>query len=97
MRKRAELQEWLAEALCMVYDLTGVSNQRNQMLAIHLLAIMHSAEIRQSGLNANELVRRAGLPRLGPTMNAGIKLSKHVELEPEAIQHLRSLCGLSRG
>ena len=94
MSTRAELQNWLAEALRIVYDRTGETNQGNQMLAIHLFSIMHSAEIGQSGLTANELVRRAGLPRLGATVNAGIKLSAHVELKPQATDHIRSLIGL---
>ena len=62
---------------------------KDRTLSTHLFGIKYSAELH--GLTSDDIVVTAGLPRIGPTLNARRKLSGFVELTPEAERWLEAL------
>lgn len=78
----------LSRGLRAVHDRAG---HGQQTLMIYLFGIKYAGAIENAGVTPNELFKMAGLPKLGPTLNSGIKLSPLVSLSPQAIQLLDRL------
>ena len=55
--------------------------QGDKTLQLLLFGIKFADEIEKNELTANRLLEIAGLGKLGPGLNSGIKLSKYVELK----------------
>ncbi len=78
----------IATGLRAVHDRAG---HGQQSLMIHLFGIRYANEIKQTRVRASELMVLAGLPKLGPTLNSGVRMAPYVTLTPEAVRLLERL------
>ena len=78
----------IARGLRAVHDRAG---HGQQSLMIHLFGIRYAKEVKQTRVRASELMVLAGLPKLGPTLNSGVRMAPYVTLTPEAVRLLERL------
>ena len=78
----------IARGLRAVHDRAG---HGQQSLMIRLFGIRYAHEIKQTRVRASELMVMAELPKLGPTLNSGVRMAPYVTLTPEAVGLLERL------
>lgn len=65
----------LADRLRHACDTAGTGNK---VVAIHLFAIEHAAQLQ--GVNLTALAKQAGIGRYAPELSKGVKLAGYVEI-----------------
>ena len=69
------------EAVRMLREMYDSAPSRDKMLAVYLFGIKYADDLKASRLSTDDLSREALGRKLGPTINAGIKLAGYVELK----------------
>ena len=71
--------EQLAEILERMYDYAARLNE-SRTVAVCLFGVRYVDEISECGATSDRLCELAGISMLGPTINLGMRLSRHIEI-----------------
>ena len=83
----------IEEASRILKDMCDNAPSRDKVLVVHLFGIVYGNKLKANGLRTRDVMNGAGIGNLGPTLNAGIKLSEYVILAERGEGYIRLLTG----
>ena len=84
------------EAARILKEMCDNAHNRDKVLVVHLFGIVYGKKLKENDLRTRDVMNVAGIGNLGPTLNAGIKLSENVILAQRGKAYIRLLRGPSQ-